>query len=132
MPELGAHHRVGEHRLAREDRGDLVGPGEPCLHDAVGGQAFDPVPIENDLAGGCPRVTRDHIEQGGLAGSVGAGNAEDLATGNREGELTDRGQTAVVLREIGDLEERVGHASVRSPESGCWSAQEVSSTTAGA
>src|SRR3990170_1470052 len=83
-PDVGAGEKVLTHRHVREDEAVLGHQRDPTPDD-VGGRSPRQLPsLEGDRAAPRPEDPRDGVEQGRLAGAVGAQDAGDLALARRE------------------------------------------------
>src|SRR5262249_16648443 len=91
------HRDVLERGKVRERAHDLVGAYDAGAHDPVRRPAAHPLALEKHLARGRRQRRRDDAEQGGLAGAVGADDAEDLALQKVEVDAVERAQTAKSL-----------------------------------
>ena len=78
-PGVGADHDVLHHGHAPEQADVLEGAGHAQLGDLVGLEPFDPLALELDGAFFALVERGDRVEEGGLAGAVGADDADDLA-----------------------------------------------------
>ena len=72
------------------------------------GQAVDAASIEVDLPVIWTFDSGDEIEEGGLAGAVGADEAGYAAAGDREGAVTYRLDAAEVSGDRRDAQKRIG------------------------
>ena len=70
---------VVQHRELAEQADGLEGAGDAALGDQVGPQPGDVGAVQADRAAGGAQEAGDDVEQGGLAGAVGADDTEDLA-----------------------------------------------------
>ncbi len=61
--------------------------------------------LEEDRAAVGTQVTRDEVQQRGLARTVGSHDAEGLSLGNLEREVLDDMNAAEALRDLDDLEQ---------------------------
>ena len=82
------HAEVAEHATKLERTRDTAGP--PVSRAKSG----DGLPIETDLAAVRPVEPGNEIEQGGLAGTVRADDADQFALGEVEIDVVDRGEPA--------------------------------------
>jgi hypothetical protein len=91
----------------------LESPGEPPRHDLVRLEALHRRSGQENLAGG-HRIQPGHaVEQGGLAGAVGADQAVDLALAHAQGNIVQGGEAAKALGDVGD-NKQVGHGQARA------------------
>ena len=72
-------HDVVQHAHAPEEGQVLEGAGDAQGGDAVGPQVGDVPPLEEDAAPLGMVVAADGVDEGGLAGAVGADDGQDLA-----------------------------------------------------
>ena len=68
--------------------------------------------VEHDAAAAWPQHARDHVEQRGFAGAVGADHAADFACGYIKADIGNGLQAAKTLAEMFDAEQG-GHDSHR-------------------
>ena len=73
--------------------------------DRVGLEAVDAGPLEEHVALGGRVVAGDAVEEGGLAGAVGADQPDDLAEADVEADVGVGGEAAEVLGDVLDLED---------------------------
>src|ERR1700678_3731286 len=66
-------------------------------------QGVDAMAIEKDMTRGSPRHTRDHVEEGALAGAVRSDDGLDLARRHREGEIGNGAKSLEVAVQCFDL-----------------------------
>src|SRR5207342_2907334 len=101
--------RVLQHRHVREQVHVLERAGDPELRYLMRAQSDDAVAEERDLS----RVGRieagDDVEQRALARSVRPDHAEDLARIDMHVEPSERRESAELLADPLDLQERLGH-----------------------
>ena len=95
--------KIPRGKIVEDARGDLMRP-----------EARDVLAVEDDRAAGRPKKAAQQVEAGGLAGPVGANQADDLALVDGEVDAVDGRQPAEEPRELTGLEE--GH-EVRPPGS---------------
>jgi len=74
-----------------------------------GEQAVDGLAAEAHRTGLVDERAADAIDQGRLAGAVGADQADALALGDREIDAVERDEAAEALAQTRDLEQRLGH-----------------------
>ncbi len=84
VPRQGADADVLEDGHAREGPDDLERPRQAELADRVRRKSDDGPAAEADVAGVRREKAREEIEDGGLAGAVGADEAQHLALGDRQ------------------------------------------------
>ena len=94
------------HREVREGFELLERAGHAQAGDAVGPQAGDVAPVEEDTAGVERLKPGDQIEQRGFAGAVGADDADDLALVHVERDVGIGGEAAVALGQAFDVEQQ--------------------------
>src|SRR5437764_452610 len=73
----------------------------PCSMRPI---VVQPAAVERDAAAVQPIDAADAVEEGGLAGAVGADQAQDLALGDREADVAERGHSAKALGDAGELQ----------------------------
>ena len=98
----GHHHQVFPHSQCRELMCDLEGAQQTLREQVVRRQAGDILAIQPDPAGGRPVMSRDHVEQRGLSGSVGTDQAGDGPFGNLDAGAVDGTDAAEVHVQILD------------------------------
>src|SRR5688500_7893340 len=99
------HHDVRDDRQVPEGPRVLEGTGDAALNDVPGTKAADVLVIENDATGVRPKNVGDESKQRGLAGAVGADQADDLVAPERKAHVVDGGEPAEALGEALDREE---------------------------
>ena len=82
-------HDVLFHRQAPEDAGLLGQVANPALGATVHGQVGDIAVIDLNAAGIGFHQPDNHVEAGGLAGAVGAQQADNLAGFHVQGDILD-------------------------------------------
>ena len=92
---------MGEDAPALRDEGDAL------LDDLVGGGG-EPLAPPVDVAADDGGEAHDGLEDGGLAGPVGAHHADDLALADVEGDAVEGDDLAVVDGDAVELEQRQG------------------------
>ena len=113
-PELAAQFgergddEVLAHGQAAEQLVDLVALGQAELADVGDVHAGDVAALEDDLAGGRRDLAGQHLEEGGLAGAVGADDAAQLAVVDGEVDVAVGDQAAIALGQAGRLQDRAG------------------------
>ncbi len=95
--DVAAHLHVFQHRKVLEQLDVLEGTHDAQLGHFLGGEVGDVPPVKQDLAGGHLVSAGAEIEKGGLAGAVGADDAEDLALFNLHVHVVDGFQAAEVF-----------------------------------
>ena len=101
--EVLARGQALVNRRVLEDDPDLAAHGPGVLADLVAADV--------GLARGGREQRAEHRDGGGLAGSVGTEEAEDLGLPYLERDVVDRGDLAEVAREVGDPDGR-GHPCI--------------------
>ena len=107
MPRVHAHQHVLEARHRREQADVLERAPDAEVRDRVRRQAGDVAAVEQDLAGRRRVDARQHVEERGLAGAVGADQADDRPARDDEVDVVARHQAAELL------------AHAPSPRAGC-------------
>src|SRR4029453_5751582 len=87
------------------------GGGHPEAGNAVGRETGDRLLLEGDLAGGRREIARHQVEQGRLAGAVGADDAGDRARLDGEGDVGDGEQAAEALAQRLDTQDGRVHSA---------------------
>ncbi len=111
-PQLGpaAQMQRGQHVLVRgaaaEHAGALEGTDDAERRDALGRQPGQCPPAITHGADLGPQIAGDDVERGGLAGAVGADQAQDRALRHGERDLGQGDQAAEPHRDGVDLERR--------------------------
>ncbi|MNY06444.1 hypothetical protein D3C86_1392020 [compost metagenome] len=85
----------------------LEGAADPEAGDAPRRQAIDALAAEADLAAGQRQQTGEQVEQGRLAGAVGADQRGDLATVHSQPHVVVGHQTAEALDQTLSLQQRL-------------------------
>src|SRR3974390_3822397 len=85
------------HRERRERPRDLEGAIDAEVHDAMRRHAADRPALEPDLAAVRRINPRDHVDAGGLARSIRADEAQNLARVQREAHAVERTEAAELL-----------------------------------
>ena len=75
---MEAGHNVFQHSGGFEQADVLESTGNALFHDLVWFLAADALTVENHIAAGDLIGTGDHVEYGGLTGTVGANQGADL------------------------------------------------------
>ena len=95
------HQQVFQHGELLEKAHVLEGAHQAVTGHLMAGLAGDLVAIQPDAAPGGPVEPADAVEDGGLAGAVGADDAEDLAIGDVEADVVDGGEAAEATGDVG-------------------------------
>ena len=111
-------HQVVEHALRQENLRHLEGAAEPEAGDLAHRTASDVAAQELDPAVGRRQVAGDHVDEGGLAGAVGADHADGLALLDSHVDVVGRDDGAEALLETLDVEYD-GHRPYASSRSAC-------------
>ena len=118
-----------------EEAGDLEGAGDPERRDLLGLLAGDVLAVEDDLARGRGEEPGEEVEEGRLAGAVGAHEGVDRAGPDDEVDLGDGPEAAELLGQGARLEHGCRclvhlHLLVPAParRSGCRMAPALSGT----
>ena len=91
---LGGEPDVFQHAEPGKQVGGLEGPAQPGLGPAVDGRGRDLPAVQRDAARGGPHHAGDQVEQGGLAGAVGADHADHFAGADGEAHILEDAGTA--------------------------------------
>ena len=105
VPNVEPTKHVLEHRQPLERPRDLRGSADAAVAAHVGRSLVSVLAAEADGAVVGTQVTGDEVEQRGLAGAVGADDAEGLALGNVEREVLHHLKRAEALREVDDFQQ---------------------------
>src|SRR4029453_17276635 len=92
VARLRGNADVLEHGGAGQDVGDLVRAGDSLLGDRVRRQPGDVVRVEEDAPARRSEDAGEAVEEGGLAGAVGSDDGPDLAGGDGDGDVVERGE----------------------------------------
>ncbi len=92
--------RFSRDRQLGEDFGDLERAGHAAPHPARRQKLRDVFAVEHDAAEGRGEKAADQIEEGGLAGAVGADDGAQFARLDRHRHVVDGDQTAEMLRDV--------------------------------
>ena len=87
-----------------ERAGVLPGTGNARAGAFRHPQAVDPPAFHGDAAGILPHYAGDQVEQGRLAGTVRADQADDFARVQTEGDVVGDGDTAEALAQTGNVQ----------------------------
>ncbi len=93
-------------RHALEDRGLLEGAHDALAGDEMGREPRDQLAVETHLAPRRLHERRDQLEDGRLAGAVGADDRQDRVRLDVERDFVDRGQAAEALGEVANFQDR--------------------------
>jgi hypothetical protein len=99
----GPDHDILQQGQVRERLQFLEGAPDAEVADPVGPHGEDVLPVEQDPAAVGSRVAGDQVEQRGLAGAVGADDAEDFAFLDLEGDILVGADAAESLAQMLDL-----------------------------
>ncbi len=102
--ERSADLHVLQHGHGSERAHDLVGARNAFLHETERAQPGHVPAAAHHLAGGRLVRAGDHVEERGLAGAVGADEAEDLSAADFKTNVPDRCQPPKELRQMIYLE----------------------------
>jgi hypothetical protein len=105
-PAVDSDHDVLEHGHGGKEGKVLEGATDPQRRDLMGGEADDGLATEDDVPGAGRVQPADAVEQGGLAGPVGADQAEDLAFLYVEGNRVEGDDAAEANGEITNGEDQ--------------------------
>src|SRR6185437_5461394 len=97
------------HREMREDSRDLEGADDAEPRHRRRPLARDVAALVEDAPGGRPQELGQEIEDGRLAGAVGADERMDRAAPDAQIDLLHGGKAAKLLRETARLEDRLVH-----------------------
>ena len=101
----GHHHGV-EETQRREEHRRLEGTGHSGATAGVGGQRRDVDTVEEHRPTVGPHEAGQELEQGGLAGTVGADEADNLAPRDRQVHPVDRSHRPVALHQSAGRQQR--------------------------
>ena len=110
-PRLGGDAHVLEHGRAGQDIGDLVRARHALPGDAIRGQPGDVLPVEHDAPARRPEHAGQAVEEGGLAGAVGADDGADLALLHGHRHVVERGEATEPHRETLGAEDDRGRGA---------------------
>ena len=118
-PLLGSavlgHHDVLENRHVGEQADVLEGPGDAPGGDLVGVETEQRLTLEHDVAGGRCDHSRDHVEEGGLPGPVGANDRDDLSLVDMEVKIGECVETTEGHAQVLNVEQTFAHAGATPP-----------------
>ena len=117
MALLEAHQDVVEHRHACEGEALLEQTAHTYAGDLIRRKVGDVVPQEGDRAAGSREEAADEVEDRGLAGAIGADEAQDLPGVDLEVEALDCREATEVLGESLRLEQGVHRTTSLAPGS---------------
>ena len=100
---------VVQDRQARKDAEVLKGPGDSQAGHPVGRLPGNIGALEADGPGVGPDDPGETVDEGGLAGAVGADEGSDLAPAGDEADVVQGRQTAEMLAEAGNFQQVAGH-----------------------
>ncbi|MCY1534372.1 hypothetical protein D9M68_697420 [compost metagenome] len=102
-PRLQFQHRADVllHRQAAEDGGVLGQVRQPHPRALVDGHRGNDGAVDLDAAGIRRHQADDHVETGGLAGAVGAEQADDFAADHGQGHVLHHGPAVIGLAQTG-------------------------------
>src|SRR5947207_12592512 len=103
---MRADQNVLHHAEIAEDAAKLKRTREAIGRDLLRRIAGDGLAVETDLAGIGPVEPGDQIEQRGLAGTVRAYDADQIAFGEVEIDAVDSGQSAEAPRQSAERKQR--------------------------
>ncbi len=114
--ELAAHRRgdedVLEHRHVREGPRNLVRAGDAAAAASSRVQTRNVGAVETHRPGGRCVGSGEHVEQGGLAGAVGADDADGFVVAQAEIDVGDGDEGVEALDDPGRYQDvRLGHVS---------------------
>ncbi len=109
--EAGQH--VLEHGLLAKELDVLEGPPDAEPADHIRLEPGDVMAVEQDTPGGRLHHAGNGVDEGRLAGAVGADQAADLAGLDVERQLGDGGDTTEADRHASELEQAHGHTFTR-------------------
>jgi hypothetical protein len=98
-------HHVVDHGHRRERLRDLEGAHHPSPGDLVGVLTENLLPVEAHRAAVSSVEARQHVEERGLAGTVGADQGRDPTRLDRQGRAIDRANPAEALDHVLDVEQ---------------------------
>jgi hypothetical protein len=98
--------QVLAHRQQREDVAALRHRGDAAPRALIGRQLHQALAVPDDAAGGNRVQARDGAQQAGLADTVAAEQAGDLARLRGEGDASQRHRGAVMQRDVADFQHR--------------------------
>ena len=114
---MAAYHHVLDHRQAGKQADVLEGAGNAALRDLVRLETGKRRAVEFETAAVERINTRQQVEQGGLAGAIGADEAVDFTARNGKIHLGQRLHAAKAFPEVGAGEQRAHAAPLRTANS---------------
>ena len=106
--ECADHHVL--QRIQRDQRfGDLEGAPHAEPGPVMRRQLVDALAAQAHFARRRRKLPRQQVEKGGLAGTVGADDADDLALAHRQRDVVDGAQAKKMLAHLGDGQEIGAH-----------------------
>ena len=103
---VAADEQVLQHGGVLEQLDVLEGAGDAEAGDLVGREMGDLLALEGDEARSRPVQAADEVEDGGLAGAVGADQREHLVRPHLEGDVVDGLEAAELHRQVVGCQER--------------------------
>src|SRR6185503_10262583 len=104
---------------------------QAASHDLVRRQTGDGRVVEGDRAAVARQEPADHVEERGLAGSVGADESGDLAPGDLDADVRQCGEAAKALADVLDPEDRVYGQGTSFPSFHCTRTISLRTTSPG-
>src|SRR5215470_2995528 len=101
-----------EHRELGEDLDELKAPGHAEPGQGHGADAADVSALEAHAAGAGREHAREHVDEGRLAGSIGADDGDELALADRQAHAVEGDVGAVEPAQIGGLENHARETGV--------------------
>ena len=105
--DIGADHDIVRDRHAQERAHDLEGAADAGLAELVRLAAGHVAAVEQNFAGAGPQESVEQVEQRGLAGAVGADDAEDLVSPQLEADILHGLQSAEGARQVAHFEDDI-------------------------
>ena len=102
---LDRNAQILPHRQLGKNLGDLKGAGDAPPDAPRRQEARDILVVEQDPARGRGQKPADQVEEGGLAGAIGADHRAQLAGLDRHRDVADGNETAEMARDAFDLEQ---------------------------
>ena len=103
------NHDVFQNREIAERTHDLEGPSDAALTDFGSGKTGDVLTQESDCAFGGLICTGDHVECGGLAGTVGTDQTHGFSLGHIQVQVIHGSKTAETHRQPFCLQDFICH-----------------------
>ena len=101
---VGTHIQILFHGHVQEHMAAFRHVGKARFHDLVGAHALDAAALVQDIAGLGLQQAGNGLQGGGLAGTVGTDQGDDLALIHLEGDVLDGVDVAVVNVDVIDLQ----------------------------